>query len=182
MVLAREKEGLTADEFMALNLQHAELINGEVRELMPPVWQHGEIAGLIYLALQQFVRQNRLGKVSVEPSFLLKAEPRIVRAPDVAFLSNADLIGKDTQKYIEGAPTLAVEVVSQHDSEEEIQEKADLFLEVGSQVVWIVYPRHRTVMVRTPDDSPIIYEMGQSIPGGDILPGFELPVAQIFED
>lgn len=180
MATAIEEKTFTPDEFMALKVEHAELIDGKVVEIMPPVFDHGELALIIGGAIRRFVKAHQLGRVAVESSF--RTEAQKVRAPDVCFVSTADLAGENTGKYINKAPTLAVEIISQNDTYNEVDDKASEFLRAGSKAVWIVNPRRRNVTVLTPDEGETLYKMGQSIPGGDILPGFELPVAQIFED
>jgi Uma2 family endonuclease len=180
MATAIQEKTLSPDEFMALKIEHAELIDGKVVEHMPPVFDHDELALAVGSALRSYVKQHRLGRVAGGGSFHTEAEK--VRAPDVSFVSNADLEGENTAKYLEKPPTLAVEIISQNDTYDEVDDKASEFLRAGSKAVWIVNPRRRNVTVLTPDEGEILYKMGQSIPGGEILPGFELPVAQIFEE
>ena len=90
--------------------------------------------------------------------------------------------GEDTGSYIQKAPNLAVEVVSKNDTYGDVDDKADEFFSAGSQAVWIVNPRRRTVAVHTLDAPPQMHNMGDTISGGAVLPGFELPLASIFED
>lgn len=85
-------QGVTADEFMSLPVERAELVDGDVVEKMPRNFDHGESEAIIAAALLAFVRKNGLGRVSVDGSFRT-LEGR-VRAPDVAFISNEDLRGK----------------------------------------------------------------------------------------
>lgn len=173
---------MTADEFMELPDRHIELIDGKVVHLMPPLLDHADFAARILFALETFNRRHKLGRVFTDGSFRLKQNPDKVRAPDVCFISNAELENKKLDTYFEGSPTLAVEVVSKNDSLRKTREKTDQFLEAGAKVTWIIYPKDSCIFVRTPDEPEIEYEIGQSIPGGDILPGFELPVAEIFEN
>lgn len=177
-VLVAEKL-LTADEFMQLDIDHAELVDGKVVELMPPLLDHGRFQGDIYMALRLFLRRNSLGEVFAEGCYRLPSGD--IRAPDVSFLSHEALKGKRTDVYFDGVPTLAVEIMSKNDSLKDATDKADEYLEAGTSVVWIVNPSKKAVVVRTPDAPDKMYGIGQSIPGGEILPGFELPVAEIFE-
>ncbi len=179
MTTAIGEKLLTPDEFMALKIEHAELVDGKVVETMPTVFDHGELVLIIGAALRRFVQLNRLGRVAAEGSFL--TENQQVRAPDVCFISNTDLEGENTGKYVKKAPTLAVEIISQNDTYDEVDGKASEFLRAGCKAVWIVNPRRKNVTVLTPDDGETLYKIGQSIPGGEILPGFELPVSEIFE-
>ena len=171
---------VTPDEFMQLKIEHAELVDGKVIETMPTTFDHDDLAGIIYSHLRTFVKKHRLGRVVPGGSFLTEADR--VRAPDVSFVSTADLEGENTGKYIKKAPTLAVEIISQNDIYGDVDDKAAEFLRAGTQAVWIVNPRRQTVAVHTPDNIAVTYQIGDTIPGGEILPGFELPVADIFED
>ena len=173
---------LTADEFMKLPDRYVELIDGKVVHLMPPLLDHAYFAGRIYFALETFNRKYRLGRVFTEGSFRVENAPEKIRAPDVCFIRNDELENKRLDSYLDGAPTLAVEVVSKNDTLPKTKAKAIEFLEAGSQVVWVVHPAQSCVFVLSLDEAEIKYEIGQSIPVGEILPGFELPVSEIFEN
>jgi len=176
---APKRKVLTPDQFMELPIKHAELINGEVVEQMPAVFDHDELILIIGNALRAHVKRNKLGRVAGGGSF--RTDENQVRAPDVSFLSNEDLHGENTAKYIDKSPTLAVEIISQHDTYQEVDDKADEYLQAGSKAVWIVNPRRKTIAVRTLDDETV-YKVGQTISGGQVLPGLDLPVADIFEE
>jgi Uma2 family endonuclease len=174
-----EEKILTPEEFMALPIERAELVGGKVVELMPAVFDHDELILIIGNALRAHVKRHKLGRVAGGGSF--RTEENQVRAPDVAFLSNQDLEGENTAKYVSKPPTLAVEIISQNDTYQEVDDKADEFLRSGSKAVWLVNPRRKTVTLRTLDDETT-FKVGQFIPGGALLPGFELPVTDIFEE
>lgn len=171
---------LTPDDFAQIGIERAELVDGVVIELPPRMFAKGVIVGKIGEALQDFVKQHRLGQVAAGGSFITGKSN--VRAPDVSFISNQDLEGENLDNYIQKAPTLAVEVISKNDIYGDVDDKADEFLRAGTKAVWIGNPRLRTVTVHTPDELPITYRMGETIPGGETLPGFELPLADIFEN
>ncbi len=172
---------MTADEFMELPERHIELIDGKVVHLMPPLLDHALYSGNVLFALQSFNRRHKLGQVFTEGSFRIKNNPEKVRAPDLCFISNEELENKRLDSYLDGAPTLAIEIVSKNDTLSKTRTKVDEFLEAGSKVAWIIHPKQKCVFVRTPEEPEMKYIIGQSIPGGDILPGFEFPVAEIFE-
>ncbi len=77
-------------------------------------------------------------------------------------------------------PVLAVEVLSPGNSASEIGEKVDLYLRHGVRVVWIVDPRRATVVVHTPDGLARRLALGDTLEGGEALPGFALPLAELF--
>ena len=176
----RSEQRIKPDEFMKLRVENAELVDGKVVKRMPTMFDHDEIAAMISAALRAFVKQNRLGRVAAGGSFLTENDQ--IRVPDVAFASAESLEGEDTSSYIQKPPTLAVEIISKNDIYGDVDDKAAEFLRAGSKAVWIVNPRRRTVAVHTPDNTSVTYQIGDTIPGGDILPGFELPISDIFED
>lgn len=176
-ILEYEAGAIPPDEFMCLLVERAELIEGYVAELPHRMLREAALIGAIGSILLGFVRQKNLGKVAAGGSFLTGAHN--VRIPAASFLSNEDLRGENTDDIIRKAPTLAVEIATPAKDHED---KAAEFLRAGSRAVWIVNPRRRSVAVHTPDNIAITYQMGDAIPGGEILPGFELPIADIFED
>lgn len=172
---------LTAEEYWkTCDIENTELVDGKVVELMPPGFDHGEIAGNIGAALRVFVRKNKMGRISVEGGFTLRRRPDTVRGPDVSFISSEKLGDQSTHAFIEGAPTLAVEVVSPGDLWSQVEKKVQLYLETGTEVVWIVDPQTETVSVRTPDESRT-YDKGSILTGEPILPGFKIPLKEIFD-
>ncbi|BCM91484.1 hypothetical protein IAD21_03357 [Abditibacteriota bacterium] len=177
-----ETKLLGADEFMALPLEHIELVRGQVVHLVPPMFAHGMWVSNIVAALREWARRTGTGRVSTEASFRLSQNPDVVRAPDVCFVSHDRLEGQNLNSYIEGAPTLSVEIKSKHETLESLREKAAEYLQAGGLVVWIVQPGRRKVLVLSVDEGETTYRVGQSIPGGETLSGFYLPVADIFEE
>lgn len=176
-----EEKLLSADEFMALPLDHVELVRGQVVQLMPPLFDHALWASNIIQVLGSWARRSRLGLVTADASFRLSQNPDVVRAPDVCFVTHERLEGQDFNSYIEGAPTLAVEIKSKSETLDSLLDKAAEYLQAGSQQVWIVQPGRRRVWVLSADEGEVSYRVGESIPGGDALPGLDLPVAEVFQ-
>ena len=175
-----EEKLLTADEFMALPLDCVELVRGKVVHLMPPLFVHSICVRRLCDALSGWAERTKHGFVSVEASFLLSREPDVVRAPDVYFVTNEQLEGQDFNSYIVGAPLLAVEVKSKNETLDSLLDKAAEYLQAGSEQVWIVQPGRQRVLVLSQDESEISYRIGESISGGEALPGLDLPVAEVF--
>lgn len=172
---------MTAEEFyVECKLDRAELVNGEVIEKMPPGFDHGDIAGNICFALKLHARRNNSGRVSVEGGFRLSRNPDVVRSPDVSFVAAARLEGLNTQGFIEGAPTLAVEVVSPGDLADEVDAKVQEYLAAGTLAVWVVYPKTGSVVVFTLDETRVCLRQ-HMLRGEPVLPGFEVAVSEIFE-
>lgn len=155
-----------------------ELINGEIVEKMPTE-EHGEIQAIIVAALIAFVLPQKLGRVGVEIRHQMPADDANSRLPDVSFIAGNR--PRVTEGSVPQMPDLAVEIKSPDDSLRELRDKADYYMLHGTRMVWIVNPAKRLVIVLTPDDEDILIE-GDTLNGGDVLPGFELPVRDIFAD
>ena len=176
---------LTAEELLRLpdTGRRLELVEGELFEMPPAGGEHGDIAAVVLIVLGEYVRRHRLGRTfAAETGFVLARDPDTVRAPDASFLSYARLPrGEVPPGYIEMAPDLAVEVTSPSDSAREVQEKADSWLAAGTSEVWVVSPGRRTVTVHRPGREPIVTDQFGSLTGGSLLPGFEVPVRELFD-
>lgn len=175
---------LTADEFLAMPDDgiRRELVAGELREMTPARWQHGRIAGNVASALGPYVRQQGLGAMATaEASFRLSADPDTVRVPDVSFVcrERLDAIG-DTAGYWPGAPDLAVEVIAPNDRYSEVRAKVDEYLAAGTLMLVLVDPRNREVTVFRSSGSRLELSKDDVLDGGDVVPGWTLPVRHIF--
>ena len=142
---------------------------------------HSKIAHLISYYLNDFVLPLGLGDVGGEGGFITEREPDTVRAPDVHFV-RADRVpaGEAADHFVGRGPDLAVEVRSPSESLASLQRKADEYLAAGTRLVWIFDPRAKTVRVRTPDGKTRILRGDDELDGGDVLPGFRLPLWKIF--
>ena len=105
----------------------------------------------------------------------------ILRAPDIAFVARERIpAGGIPTAYWPGAPDLAVEVLSPTDVRSEVDEKIDEYLRSGVRLVWFVNPFERRVTVHRPWKRPLVLEEHNSVDGGDVLPGFNYPLARLF--
>jgi Uma2 family endonuclease len=123
-----------------------ELDEGEILMEPSPAYRHNLIRKRIARRLDQFVKANSLGDVTEETDFRLG--PDTVRKPDIAFVTNEHLDTIDLDRPpVNGAPALAVEVVSPANSAQDLRKKVGQYLTAGSHAVWIVYPDLRLVEV-----------------------------------
>ena len=172
---------ITAEEFFLLPLKHGELIDGKVIEMQPPGAMHGEQANDLGSVLRNFVRRQNLGRVFVETGFRLK--PDMVRSPDVSFVETARLPdGRAPRGFIDGAPNLAVEILSPGNTWSEIERKVNEYLEAGAGAVWIVDSDEQTLTVRTVDLAPRLWRAHETLEGGAVLPGFSWDLKELFEN
>lgn len=162
-----------------------ELLNGEVVEMAPVGGIHGEITSRINRWLAEHAERQGGGKVVVgDVGFVLNLpyDPERVRAPDVAFISSPRLPGdRLPQGFLQGAPDLAVEVLSPSDNPVDIQQKVRDYLEAGARLVWVVAPQAKTVTVYRADGSARLLREQESLEGEDVLPGLAIPLAEVFQ-
>jgi Uma2 family endonuclease len=140
---------LTFDEWLKLPEREGtiyELDEGDLLMEPSPTLRHNRIRDRIARRLTDFVLAHRLGEVTVEMDFRLG--PATVRNPDVAFITAEHLRHIDVDRSpIEGAPALAVEVVSPTNLAQDMLKKVSQYLSAGSKTVWVVYPALRLVEV-----------------------------------
>jgi Uma2 family endonuclease len=86
----------------------------------------------------------------------------------------------DVESYWPGAPDLAVEVISPHDTYTEVEEKVCDWLEAGAHMVIVVNPRRRLVTVYRSLANVVVLTEHDTLEGGDVVPGWTLPVSVVF--
>ncbi len=140
---------LSFDEFQKLPDQDGtryELDEGELLMEPSPTFLHNRIRDRIARRLYEFVEAHHLGEIIVEMDFRLA--PDTVRSPDVAFVTPDHLRMIDINRSpVEGAPALAVEVISPSNLAQDTAKKVDQYLSAGSSAVWLVYPALRMVEI-----------------------------------
>lgn len=177
---------MTADEFLAMpdDGKVYELEEGRPVEVGGASWRSSTVAMTIGTLLNVFVRLHKLGKVSgADLGTRLAANPDTVRVPDVAFIRAARLRdGKGPRGFVGGAPDLAIEVLSPSDRYRKVARKVREYLRAGASQVWVFDPEDRSAEVHHADGRVEEYGADGVIPGGDLLPGFTLDLAAIWED
>src|SRR5688572_16180069 len=159
-----------------------ELLDGTLVE--KPVGHYESfIAALLVTALNSFVRPRKLGVV-YGPDATLKMKSGRVRLPDVTFVSRDDLPGGVVPKISVPTltPTIAAEVISEANTAREMRQKAKEYFESGSKLVWMIYPKTRTVAVfeQLQDEPTRTLAETDVLDGGAVLPGFQINVADLF--
>ena len=161
-----------------------ELVRGGLKKMAPAGNRHGYVAGEVFGELRSYVKANELGRTyAAETGFKIASNPDTVLAPDAAFLSY-ERLGEtgEVGGYWPGAPDLVVEVVSPNDRHSEVLDKVLSWLEAGCRMVLVADPERRTITVyRSREDIRILTSAaGDVVDGADIVPGWRLPVAEIF--
>ncbi len=175
---------ITGDELLAMgDIGRTELIDGRIVYMPPTSGGHGyneiEIGGF----LREYVRPRKLGWVlGGEVGIYIRRNPDRIRAADVAFVSRKQSAQRPRHGYLEIAPELVVEVISPRDTWEEIHDKLEDYFSIGIQRVWVVHPDQEYVLVyRSPTDSTKI-KSSEILRGEGTLAGFELSLAELFEE
>lgn len=175
---------MTAEDLLAMpdDGQRYELIRGELAPMGGSGGDHSRIGLRLGSRMLVFVEQHHLGEVlGADGAYRLEHDPDTVRVPDASFVRRErwDSLER-TEAFVEGAPDLTVEVVSPSDSYGEVRDKALMWLEAGARLVWVVQPIGRAVTVYPAAGEPVTLGEDDILDGGDILPGFSLPVRAIF--
>ena len=173
----------TADELFEMGSdRRVELVDGELRKMNPAGSLHGSVSSRLVIRLGGFVSTNRLGETfTAEAGFLLKTNPDTVRAPDVAFVCQDELPDCLPEGYFEGAPTLAAEVVSPIDRLSDVMAKVELWLQAGSKVVWLIDPVRKSASISKLSDGHVVSHDVDHLVDDDLLPGFELPLSELWD-
>lgn len=184
--------GMSLADFIAqYQKQPFELVRGEMVTLSPNVAGHNFTAKRLLRVLDQHIESGRLGELAYETPFALVDTPDWVkgsRTPDLMFFRaerwaayTATTPDWKEKPYIL-VPDVAIEVVSPNDLYTEIQDKVDSYLSDGVQLVWVIDPQRRKVLIHTAgsDQQTTLHETG-TLTGGDILPGFYAAVKSLFE-
>lgn len=175
---------ITADELLQMpdDGWSYELIRGEIKKMPPAGFGHGATAMRFGWRLAQFAEAHDLGTVTAaETGFLLSRNPDTVLAPDVAYIrkERVEQAG-NVPAFWPGAPDLAVEVISPHDTYTEVEEKAVEWLSVGCRLLLVLNPRRRTVTAyRSPHDIQLFAEE-ETLDLDDVVPGFAISLKDLF--
>lgn len=159
-----------------------DLIQGELHRMAPAGGEHASIAMTIGAMLWAHARARNAGTVfGSDAGFVLARNPDTLLSADVAFVRAERLPPKDRQiGFLELAPDLTVEVVSPSDRPSEVTEKVGIYLSAGVQMVLVVEPRPKTVTIHRPGQAALVRQEDDVLDCGDVLPGFRVPVAEIF--
>lgn len=180
-----ESKLITAEEFRRLvdDGRLTELVRGRVIEMNRPSTSHGYYLLQIGFLFKQFVQQHKLGRVvGGEAGIVIQRDPDTVRGPDVAYYSYQRLPqGPLPEGYWPVSPELVVEVRSQDDRWKDILQKVSEYLSADVLIVLVVDPAPRCVHVFSSDNAVVALNADDRLTIPDVLPGFEIPVSQLFE-
>ena len=174
---------VTADELFEMGSDaRFELVRGELRRTTPTNFGHGKVAMRLARLLANHVHDNNLGIVlAAETGFVLEEEPDTVRAPDVSFVAKARIPDEPDQAgFARLAPDLAAEVTSPSDTADDVDEKVQDYLRAGVRLIWIIHSKTKTVVEYRSLGQIRKYPEADTLTGHDVVPGFSVPVADLF--
>lgn len=174
----------TDEELLALpkDGNKYEVLKG-ILTMSPAGYTHEFIGVRLIFALESFVRLHKLG-VILGSSLGCWMENRDFLSPDVSFIAKERIQGEKNpgDKFFHAAPDLAVEVLSPSEWPNRLNEKLVDYFANGSQLVWVVNPREHVVLIyHSPEEHQILRE-GDVISGESVIPGFTLPVSELFAE
>lgn len=175
---------ITGEELAEMgDIGPCELVEGRIMPMSPTGDEHAGIEVIVATALQQFVRSHDLGRVRAgEVGIYTRRNPDTVRGADVLFISNERYARKQSASYLDVAPDLIVEIMSPNDRWSEVTQKLREYFAMGVRLVWVVDPKARSVYAYRALTDVREFSANDTLPGDDVLPGFSVPVAGLFED
>jgi Uma2 family endonuclease len=181
---ARHREGvLTASDLASLpdDERRHELEAGWLVSEPLPSLRHDQVRRRLERILETFVDEHRLGEVFGEAGFVLARNPDTVRGPDLSFVDRQRLVGIDYARFFEGAPDLAIEILSPSNRPYQVRAKVADYLAAGCRLVWVVNPERRSVTTYRAILAPRVLLADDELDGEDVLPGLRTSVRSIFE-
>ncbi|MYD35405.1 MAG: Uma2 family endonuclease [Dehalococcoidia bacterium] len=177
-------EPITADQLLEMygKGMRGELIRGVFCPTMPTGMKHGEIVMNLAFLIMDVVKPDKLGRIMGSDSGVkTESNPDTVREPDIAYFSRERLpLDADVPGYAEIAPDLVVEVVSPSDSVREIAGKANMWINAGVQLVWVIWPETQMVEIYRPGQPVATLAENDTLTAENVLPQFNVPVSDVF--
>ena len=155
-----------------------EWVDGKSIGMSPSGQESDEGATNMVVCIHNWVRPRKLGRVTAS-SAGFELPNSNVRAPDVSFVL-AERLRRSPRSYAELAPDLMVEVKSPSDTLKSLRDKIQDFLSQGTQVGILINPEKRTVEIYRPNQKVVILGDGDVLTIPDLLPGFEVAVADLW--
>jgi len=161
-----------------------EIVNGQRVELPPMSAYATWLASRLQNRLGPYAEDKALGTSVTEMLFVLDAEHDLRRRPDVAFVSTTrwplDRALPSTGDW-NIVPDLAVEVISPNDIFKDVLAKVRAYFHYGVQVVWVIAPEELQIYVYDSPTQVRILTGQEELTGGEVVPGFRLPLGQLFQ-
>jgi Uma2 family endonuclease len=173
---------MTGEELLRRpDLEPCELVNGRVVPTMPTGDEHADLESELSMRLRAYGKETKRGRaIGGEVGIYIRRNPDTVRAADIAFISKERDLRPRTKGFFEVAPELVVEILSPDHRSGRMEEKLRDYFSAGVQVVWLIDPEARHVLVhRSPSDVKL-FDEGQVLTEEELLPGFSVSLSELF--
>jgi Uma2 family endonuclease len=173
----------TEDDLILLSEKHdihCELVDGILVE-KPVGFYESRIAMVLGYYLEAYFDRNPIGITGGE-SGPVRTTPGQVRMPDVSVVLGTRLTADalKTQKVLQLAPDLAIEVLSESNTKKEMSRKLREYFESGVRLVWYIDPDAETARVSRSAEQFETVAGDQELLGQDVLPGFAVKLGDVF--
>jgi len=177
-----QSKPISGEELFAMgDIGPSELVRGEVMRRMPTGHPHGLIENLIAFFLTLFIRERKSGRILTgEVGIYTQRQPDTIRAADVVYISDDRFQLLQSSGYLDVAPELVVEIMSPSNTWSEVHEKLAEYFAVDVKMVWVVDPQLAQIHVYRGVDKMQLLQKADTLTAADILPGFEVALAEIF--
>ncbi len=185
MALLKDSERLiTGEELLQRpDLNPCELVDGKIVPLPPATVEHGEVEVNLGSELRAWARSSGCGRALCGGVGLyIRRNPDTVRAVDILFISKERDLRPRAKGYFEVAPELVVEVLSPDDRMSRMREKLRDYFSAGVEVVWVVDPASRRVLVHRSLTNVTSLDQRQTLTDDELLPGFSVRVSELFPE
>ena len=151
---------------------------GEAIQKPMPDGPHSSLQAFLTAVLFGFLARSRLGRVLPELRCIFGPPGRQrTYIPDLVYVSNEKL---PIPRHLHAPPDLAIEILSPDQSWPQFLDKIQFYLLYGVRLVWVIDPASRAITVQAPGQEGQVLHHGDILDGGEVLPGFTVPVADVF--
>lgn len=161
-----------------------ELLEGQVIPRIPHAYAQGVLAAQVAFRLYDFVKASDAGFCTIGSGYYPAGENDTLVGPDVAFMSHARDPHSPPDEWVAAMPNIVAEMLEPWDDIAEARWKAEIYFRKGTSLFWLVRPAQRGIDVSCTDSSGVIRtdSVGEQdmLTGEDALPGFELPLSDLF--
>lgn len=176
---------LTLDEFLRLpeTKPASEYSFGEVQQKPMPTFAHSTLQGYLYALILRLLERSPGGRVQVEWRCILGPDGGLrAFVPDVVYVAAERVPRGDMRRnpVLHVPPDLIIEVLSPDQPARQFADKLQFYLRHGVRLVWVVDPEDETVTVYAPDADSRLLRRADTLDGGEVLPEFALPLADLF--
>ena len=168
------------DELVEPDELRYELDEGELVVMTRPRTFHNDIAGNLFYSLKHYLKGRPIGKV-LNSDQLYRLAPTTKRAPDVSVVLKPRSVGRNEE--LDGAPDLAIEVLSPSESHPALHRKLSQYFQAGCQVALVAYPETSEIEIWLPPATPDrVLGLHDTLILPELLPGWSLPVSEVFRE